>query len=133
MAANQFPIYPKAPSIDTVSLVGAVALTNRANITGTAGLTQLTQATTEGRRIDRIDIKGQGNTVASQLFIWLYDGTTARLIDEITIDLVNASNTATSFEGGQSYTNLVLEPTQTLWISQTIQTNVNVTAYGGDY
>jgi hypothetical protein len=134
MAANTVPIYPIAPALAQVSLVAAAPVTSRANIVGTTGLVELSAATTNGRRVDKIEVKGQGTTVASIVSIWAYDGTTSRLIDEIDVPLNgSASTTVDSSLVSKSYNNLVLPPNTRLYVSQTIATNVNITLYGGDY
>lgn len=133
MAANTKPIFPKTPAIGIATLTSATAVTSRANITGTTGLVQLTPVSTDGKRIDSIRVKGKGTTVASILSIWLYNGTTSFLYDEIVIDAVTASNTAISDLGSRTYSDLALPPTYQLYVSQTVQTDVNVFANGGDY
>ena len=133
MAANVSPIFPETPVIGIATLTSATAITSRANITGTTGLVQLTPASTDGKRIDSIRVKGKGTTVASILSIWLNNGTTSFLYDEIVIDAVTASNTAISDLGSRTYSDLALPPTYQLYVSQTVQTDVNVFANGGDY
>ncbi len=133
MAANVSPIFPETPVIGIATLTSATAITSRANITGTTGLVQLTPVSTDGKRIDSIRVKGKGTTVASILSIWLYNGTTSFLYDEIVIDAVTASNTAISDLGSRTYSDLALPPTYQLYVSQTVQTDVNVFANGGDY
>lgn len=133
MAANVSPIFPETPVIGIATLTSATAITSRANITGTTGLVPLTPVSTDGKRIDSIRVKGKGTTVASILSIWLYNGTTSFLYDEIVIDAVTASNTAISDLGSRTYSDLALPPTYQLYVSQTVQTDVNVFANGGDY
>ena len=116
MAANVSPIFPETPVIGIATLTSATAITSRANITGTTGLVPLTPVSTDGKRIDSIRVKGKGTTVAS-----------------IVIDAVTASNTAISDLGSRTYSDLALPPTYQLYVSQTVQTDVNVFANGGDY
>jgi hypothetical protein len=133
MAANINPIFPVAPVVGIATLTAVAVITSRANIVGTTGLTQLTPVSTEGKRVDAIQIKGKGTTVASQLFVWIYDGTNSYLYDEITIDAITASDTVESFSFTRTYQNLVLPATYKLYISQTVQTDVTAFAFGGDY
>lgn len=133
MASNTAPIFPAAPIVGIATLTAAAAITSRANIVGTAGLTQLTAASTNGARIDAIVIKGKGITVASNIGIWIYNGTTSFLYDEIDVTAVAAANTVDAFLLQRNYTNLVLPPTYQLFISETVQTDVNVFALGGAY
>lgn len=133
MAANINPIFPVAPVVGIATLSLASVITSRANIAGTTGLTELTPTSTEGKRIDAIQVKGKGTTVASQLFVWIYNGTNSYLYDEITIDAVTAGDTAESFSYTRTYQNLVLPATYKLYISETVQTDLTAFAFGGDY
>jgi hypothetical protein len=133
MPANTTPIFPVTPIIGIATLTGATAITTYVNITGTTGLTQLTATSTNGTRIDTISVLGKATTVASKITIWLYDGTTSYVVDEILITAVTLANTTAEFSAQKSYTTMVLPPTYQLFISQTVSTNVNVLAYGGQY
>jgi len=133
MPANTSPIFPAAPVVGIASLVSATPLTSYANITGTTGLVQLTATATNGTRVDNLVVKAQGTTVSSTVSIWLYDGTTSRIFDEIDVPALVASTTVDSFVVSRGYTNLTLPPTYQLFVSQTVATNVNVFAFGGTY
>lgn len=134
MAANISPIFPASASLAPASLTAATPVTARTDIVGTTGLTQLTGLTaTNGSRIDAIRVKSKGTSVASLLFIWLYDGTTSRVIDEIAITAVTASATAPSFSLTTYYDYMALGPTQQLYVSQTVATDVDVFAVVGAY
>lgn len=133
MTANTQPIFPAAPIIGVASLTAAAAITTRTNIVGNAGLAVLTTVSTNGRRVDTIRIKAKATSVASNLFLWLFDGVNSYLIDEFDITAVTAANTTDSFALSRSYTDLVLPPTYQLFVSQTVQTDLNVFAMGGSY
>lgn len=133
MPANTAPIFPVSPIVGIATLTAAAAITSRANIVGIAGLTQLTAISTNGTRVDAITVKGKGTTVASNVHIWLYNGTTSFLFDEFDVAAITATNTTDSFTLTKSYTNLVLPPTYQLYTSETVQTDVNVFAFGGAY
>jgi len=133
MAANTQPIFPSVPVIGIATFTGATAIISRANITGTTGLIQLTPTSTNGKRVDSITVKGKGTSVASILSVWLYNGTTSFLYDEIDIAVITASNTVDSVLAKKTYVDLVLPPTYQLYVSQTVQTDINVFANGGDY
>lgn len=133
MAANTVPIFPNSPLIGIATLTTPTAVTSRANITGTTNLTQLTPQSTNGKRVDRIQIHAKGNSSAASLFIWIYNQTTSYLMDEILISAITASNTVAAFDSYNAYTNLVLPATYQLYVSVTVQQDLNVFAYGGDY
>lgn len=133
MAANTNPIFPLVQRIGLASLNAATALTTRTPIVGTAGLTSLLAAGANGTRVDQITVKAQGTTVASNIFIWIYNGVTAFLYDEFDVAAVTAANTSDSFVLSKTYTNLILPSGYSLYVSETVQTNVTVVASGGDY
>jgi hypothetical protein len=133
MAANIQPIFPATPVVGIATLTSATAITSRANITGTTGLVQLTPTSTNGKRVDAITVKGKGTTVASNVHIWIYNGTTSFLFDEFDVTAITATNTVDSFTLTKTYANLALPATYQLYVSETVQTDVNVFAFGGDY
>jgi hypothetical protein len=133
MAANTTPIFPLTPIVGIGTLTSATAITSRANITGTTGLVQLTATSTNGTRVDAITVKGKGTTVASILSVWIYNGTTSFLYDEFDVTAITASTTVDSFVLIKTYNNLTLPPTYQLYISEQVQTDLNVYAFGGQY
>jgi hypothetical protein len=133
MAANTTPIFPLTPIVGIGTLTSATAITSRANITGTTGLVQLTATSTNGTRVDAITVKGKGTTVASILSVWIYNGTTSFLYDEFDVTAITASTTVDSFVLTKTYNNLTLPPTYQLYISEQVQTDLNVYAFGGQY
>lgn len=133
MPANTSPIFPGTPLIGRATFTSAAAITSRANIAGVTGLSQLVPAQANGARIDLITVKAKGTSVASNVFIWLSDGTTSMLFDEIDVTAVTASNTADSGSFSKSYSNLVLPAGWQILASQTVQTDLTVHAFGGAY
>lgn len=133
MSANTQPVFPLTPVVGVASLTAATAITSQANITGTTGLAQLTATSTNGLRVDAIAVRGKGTTVASKVDVWIYNGTTSYIFDEIDVSAVTASTTADTFFVQRNYSNLVLPPTYQLFISETVQTDLNVVAFAGAY
>ena len=132
MPANTTPNFPLTPVVGLASIT--TALTSRANITGTTGLTQLTATSTNGTRVDRIEVTATGaSTAAGIVFVWIYNGTTSYLVDEITISAVTPSTTLPAATAYVDYTTMVLPSTYQLYVSTTITQNLNVAAYGGTY
>jgi hypothetical protein len=133
MPVNAAPIFPVAPIVGIATLTAATAVTTRANIVGTTGLVLLTATSTFGTRIDQITIKAKATSVASNVFIWVYNGTSAFLFDELDVVAITASTTADSYTLSKTYNNLVLPPTFQLYVSETVQTDLTVFAFGGVY
>ena len=133
MAAGTSPIFPQVPIIGIASLVSNTAVTSRSVIVGTTGLTQLTANSTDGTRIDFIEVQGQGTTVATIINVWLNDGTNSYLVEEISLPAATANTTSVASSNTISFTKLTLPPTQRLFVSQQVSANVTVFAFGGTY
>jgi hypothetical protein len=147
MPANFKPIFPLTPYVKSLSLAAVSACTTRAP-TATASLAaanilELTPVSTNGRRIDRIEVNAASSsitaTTAAQLVgIWVWDGTTAYLVDEIPVTAQAPSTTAAAFTLSRDYTTLVLPAAFKLFASTTVATTASTTAlvvtvFGGDY
>lgn len=132
MAAS--PLFAGAVSLEVATLTSPTPVTSRANITGTTGLTKLTNTSTLGKRIDSITVKGKATNSASNVFLWLYDGTTSTLVSEIDVPAVTASNTVDSVEVTKYFSSgYNLMPTQQFYISVTVAFDANIYAAGGTY
>lgn len=132
MPANINPVFPVVGRVEVATLTSPTALTSRANITGTTGLTALLTTGSFGTRLDRIHINAKETTVAGVIFIWLYNGTTSFLFDEILVTAVTASTTAAAFQTYKDYTTVMLPFATDLYVSSTIDQDFNIVALGGD-
>ena len=75
-------------------------------------------------------------TVAGQVYLFLYDGSTYHLFDSILVTAISGTATVAPFHADRLYTNLVLKSGWSLKASQSIAGNVSllhVTAFGGDF
>ena len=133
MAAATSPIFPNVPIIGIASLANATAVTSRLPITGTTGLVKLTDTSTNGTRVDAITVKAAGNSTAGLVDVWIYNGTTSYLYDEIAYATVTANTTTSSNVATTTYSTLVLPSTYQLYISQQVTSNCSVFAFGGQY
>jgi hypothetical protein len=150
MAGSPFPIAAQAPYYATRSLAAVSACTTRAP-TATAALAAanifaLTAVSTSGLRIDSIEIQAISNsmtaTTAAQLVgIWMWDGTNATLIDEISVSAVVPSTTSAAFTVTKNYfltAPINVPAANVLYVSTTVTTTASTTAlavcaYGGIY
>lgn len=133
MAANTNPIFPLTPVLASV-LVGATALTSRTQITGTTGLTLVHSAGSNGTRYDWLILKGTGTTVAGVLDIWIYDGTTSRIYESVTIPVVTPSTTVDSYFSQLALNPLVLPTGYSIYCSSQVASQLmNVVVQGGSY
>jgi hypothetical protein len=147
MAAGTTPIFPITPYSVIASLAAATACTTRgptvtASLSG-ANILAFVPISTNGLRIDSIQVKACSTsitaaTAANIVGIWLWDGTTAYLYDELLVTAVTPSTSVASFVTSKSYTNLVLPSTFALYASVTVTTTaattaLSVQAFGGAY
>jgi hypothetical protein len=140
MAMTNTPVFPQNPATEIATLTSPTAITSRANITGTTGLTLLTAVpSVNSKRVDSITVKSKGTSVAGQLYIWLFDGTTSYLYDEIDLTAVTPSTTVDSFTISKSYLSnavqgsIQLKVTQQLYVSVSVVQDLNVFATTGQY
>ena len=133
MPAATSPIFPNVPIIGLANVSGQTAVTARTPITGTTGLVKLTDTSTNGTRVDAITVKATGTSVAGLLDIWIYNGTTSFLFDEIAYAAVTANTITVSNVATTTYATLTLPPTYQLYVSQQVTSNCAVFAFGGQY
>lgn len=134
MPMTSTPIFPQTPDLEIATLTTPTAITSRANITGTTGLVVLVATATNGKRVDNIIVKSKGTSLAGLLFLWVYNGTTSFLIDEIDLTALTPSTTAASMIAVKSYSWLNIKAaTESLYISTTVQQDLNVFASTGAY
>jgi hypothetical protein len=146
MAVTATPIFVQAPAVTSVTLAAQTACTTRAP-TATASLAganiiQFVNTSTNGQRIDAIKVQACSSsitaaTAANVVQVWIWDGTTAWLNDEILVTAVTPSTTAAAFSTVYTYAQpLFLPSTYKLYVSLTVTTTssttaLQVTAYGG--
>lgn len=126
-----------SPMVQT-PLVGiasvTTALTARGNITGTTGLTQLTVLdANQPHRVDQIDVQATATTAACLIWIWMYDGTTAKLLYEIPMVGTTGSSTVAGDTKTVTYLNLRIPAGWQLYASVTVTQNMNVFAHIGKW
>lgn len=147
MTVTATPIFPQTPFVISTSAAAKTACTTRApTVTASlvaANIFEITPVSANGRRIDKIQVNAISTaitsaTAANLVGIWAWDGTTAYLIDEITVTAVTPSTTVASFTTNKVYTDLVLPAAFKLYASLTVTTTASTTAlqisvFGGDY
>ena len=148
MAVTSTPIFAQTPYAKTLTLAAQTACTTRAP-TATASLaganiTAFVPTSTNGLRIDSIQVNAAGTSIstinaANIVGIWLWDGTTAFLIQEILVTAVTPSTTAAAFTTTYTFpAPLVMPAAFALYASTTVTTTaagtaLQVTAFGGAY
>lgn len=122
------PAFAVTPRIAAVNI--ATANTARDG-TGTIG-TLITGAST-GTRVSEIVVKARVSTTDGMVRVFLYDGTTYRLFDEIPVAAATVSATVESTRVSRTYDNLVLPSASwSVRVSTHNAESMDVTALGAD-
>lgn len=119
----------------------AIASVSTANTArnGTGTIATIFTAGASGSRIERVVVVAQGTTTAGMIRLFIHDGTTAWLYDEIPVSAITPSGTVPSFSATlQAFSNPDLMPlTLPTGYSLRAATNnaetFNVIAVGGDF
>lgn len=122
------PSFAVTPRIGSVSI--ATADTSHTAPTNVGTL--ITGAAT-GTRVTEVVVKGAATSAAAIVRIFLYDGTTYWLFDEVSVTAATVSNTVQSFRASAFYNNLVLPSASwSLRVTTSVAQTVHVTALGAD-
>lgn len=129
------PQFTTTPKIGALRIAGATA--TRDGLAPAAGDLVFT-AGANGSRIDRVDVIDSvtpaGVGAARVVRLWLYDGTTARLLQEVELAAATSSATVKGTAQTLYFTNgLVLPTGWTLRATCSVADGTNVIAHGGDY
>lgn len=133
-------ITPQNPYCSFANLIAAAALTSRAPITGVGGLTSLVPTQTNGVQINQLRVKvassSTGINAALSVYVWIYNGTTSVLFDEIVLGTATSSTTAASYQTDVYYNGFILPSTHSLYVSESVLSNSTLTgiivmAFGG--
>lgn len=121
---------------DTVN-VGSIALGGfDASLTAPSTSVTVVTGGSSGTKVEEIVLQGTGTTVAGVCNLFLHDGSTFHLYDQIPITAVTSSTTAVAFRAYRQYTNLLVKNGWTLKASHTVTGNdtnkLKITASGGD-
>lgn len=126
MAAS--PVFAVTPRIGNVSIATADTSYTAPTNVGTL----ITGAST-GTRINEIVVKNAATSAAAQVRIFLHDGTTYWLFDEVAIAAATASNTVQTSRVSTLYTNIILpNASWSVRVTTSISQATHVTALGAD-
>lgn len=115
---------------------GLVPATLDTSLTAPTNTTTVFTPGSSGSKIEEITYIGVGTTVASNVNVFRYDGSTYHLIDQVAVSAVTSSTTAVAFYFTKRYFNLLLKSGDTLRVTNTIAGNqslIKVTVFGGDF
>ena len=123
-----------APAYFATPNDGAALLTTfDASYTAPTTVSTLITAGANGTKVNRIVTKAVATTVAGKVLLFLYDGATYHLFDEMDITAVTLSTTVDGFRIEKAYPDLVLKTGWSLRATLSVtQTGVQVLAFGAD-
>jgi hypothetical protein len=125
-----------SPAFAATPNVGSTPLSSSADSSYTAPSHAVTIFTpgASGGKVDEVRFVGTGTTVAGNINIFLYDGTTYHLIDQILVPAITPSTSTPAWTFVKPYANLVVPASWTL-VATSIQASqlVNVSALGGSF
>lgn len=125
-------ITPQSVGNGIAALVSPTAVTARTNIVGTTGLVLLKAATTNGCKVRRIVWRSAGTSSVGILSLWVHNGTTSFLFDELELTAMTPSTTLVAANGSKAYDDFMLAPTEALYASVTVMQSLNVFAQCSD-
>jgi hypothetical protein len=127
--------YASTPKVGSANLTTADTSLTAPTTVGT-----VVSAGSSGTRIDYIEVQGVATTVAGLVNLFIYDGTTYILWQQVPVIAITSSTTAPAFVANLSSNSnsnvmpLTLPTGYSLRATTSVaQTGVRVTAYGGDF
>lgn len=124
-----------SPNFTNTPRVG-IALVNTANTNrdGTGTIATVFTAGTNGSRVESVEITARGNTTNNVVRLFVHDGTTAFLLEEVLVPAITASTTVKVFRQTIVFSSpIVLPPNYSLRASTNNAEAYNVIAFGGDF
>jgi len=127
--------YASTPKVGSANLTTADTSLTAPTTVGT-----ILTAGASGTRIDYIEVKGVATTVAGLVNLFIYDGTTYILWQQVPVIVITSSTTVPAFAANLSSNSnanvmpLTLPTGYSLRATTSVaQTGVRVIAYGGDF
>jgi hypothetical protein len=122
------PNFAATPRCSSVSI--STADTSR---TAPTNVGTLFTAGASGSRIDEIDITATGTSTSNIVRIFIYNGTTYFLLQEITITAITPSASVASFTTAITFNSLVIPSGSSVRVTTNNAESYDVTAFGGDF
>ena len=129
------PVANSVPRFIADPVVGIAAIsTANPNRDGTGTMGTVATAPATGMVIDLIRVKASATTTAGMVRLFIHDGSTARLYDEVAVTAITPSATVKSFEAEVAPTTPLILPSGYSLRASTEQAEAfNVYAIGGNY
>jgi hypothetical protein len=122
------------PAFAVTPRIGAVSIaTADSSYTAPTNVGTLITGASTGTRIAELVVKCAATSAAAIVRVFLYDGTTYWLFDEITVAAATGSSTVQQTRVSTTYTNLILPSASwSLRVATSIAQTTHVTAFGAD-
>jgi hypothetical protein len=123
-----------SPSFASTPRIGSVSIaTADSSYTAPANVGSLITGVAAGTKINEIVVKCAATSAAAIVRIFLYDGTTYWLFDEVTVAAATGSATVQQTRVSTSYNNLILPSASwSLRVTTSVSQATHVTAFGAD-
>ena len=122
------PVFAVTPRVSSVSIATA-----EASYTAPTNVGTLITGASTGTRISEIVVKCAATSAAAIVRIFLHDGSTYFLFDEITVAAATGSATVQQTRASNTYNNLILpSASYSLRVTTSVAQVTHVTALGAD-
>lgn len=123
-----------SPAFAVTPRIGAVSVaTADSSYTAPTNVGTLITGASTGTRIAELVVKCAATSAAAIVRVFLYDGTTYWLFDEVTVAAATGSSTVQQTRVSTSYTNLVLPSASwSVRVTTSVSQTTHVTALGAD-
>ena len=123
-----------SPAFAVTPRIGAVSVaTADSSYTSPTNVGTLITGASTGTRIAELVVKCAATSAAAIVRVFLYDGTTYWLFDEITVAAATGSSTVQQTRVSNTYNNLILPSSSwSIRVTTSIAQTTHVTAFGAD-
>lgn len=123
-----------SPSFAVTPRIGSVSIsTQETSLTSPTNFGTLITGVAAGTRVSEIVVKCAASSAAALVRVFLYDGSTYYLFDEIVVALSTSSNTGATTRVSTRYDNLILPSASwSVRVTTTIAQPTHVTAFAAD-
>lgn len=123
-----------SPAFATTPRIGAVSIaTADSSYTAPTNVGTVLTGVAAGTRVNEICVKCAATSAAAVVRIFLYDGTTYWLFDELVVGAITGSSTLSQFRVNKTYDNLVLPSASwSVRVTTSVSQATHVTAFGAD-
>lgn len=123
-----------SPSFAVTPRIGSVSIsTQETSLTAPTNFGTLITGVAAGTRVSEIVVKCAASSAAALVRVFLYDGSTYYLFDEIVVALSTSSNTGATTRVSTRYDNLILPSASwSVRVTTSIAQATHVTAFAAD-